>query len=620
MDFQKAETLNNRGFIQLQRERYADAYSFTGVRSQLGEPGWRRYISAPALNQLGGVLRKISATWIEHSKPKKVACSNKSSTDWGRFSTTVVPSWAQHFCSERVKLEAAIGYLQRAFDAVSKDVPFQYSFSAGSLGDALEQTGSLDKAEHFNQIAFRFADPKDTTQLASLTSTQAAIAERRGSHDQALSLYQKTLELAHNTPSILWQTYAALADVYSAKGDFQNADANYSKALSVIAANRADQLKSDYKITFLSNLIHFYQEYVTLLIQHGDSDRALGIADSSRASVLTEDLLGQSEPTHTSLISQLHKAATASHSVFLFYWLAPKQSYLWAITATECKAFPLPDQRQIDQEVASYRSLIEEQKRDPLAGSSPTGIRLFQELIGPVATFIPPGTRVVVVPDGALHNLNFETLLVSTPTPHYWIEDAIISVAPSLSILQAGKSVTPTERSLLLMGDPLTKGTGYPDLPEAAAEIAGIQRLFPATHSKVLTGGQAFVNAYFAAQPQKYSTIHFATHVDANAQSPLDSAIILSPQSDGFRLYARDVARTPLSADLVTISACHGAGASHAVWRGSCRVRLGLFSGASPKCGHQPLGRLRSVHRSTHAVLLQWCHGKSPIRASAPLR
>jgi len=160
-----------------------------------------------------------------------------------------------------------------------------------------------------------------------------------------------------------------------------------------------------------------------------------------------------------------------------------------------------------------------------------------------------------------LHNLNFETLLVSGPISHYWIEDATISVAPSLSILRTGKSANLTQRSLLLMGNPVTKGTGYPDLPEAAAEIAKIQRQYPTADSKVLTGSQAVVDAYFAAKPERYSTIHFATHVDANAQSPLDSAIILSPQSTGFRLYARDVAGTPLNADLVTISACHGAGA-----------------------------------------------------------
>jgi CHAT domain-containing protein len=212
--------------------------------------------------------------------------------------------------------------------------------------------------------------------------------------------------------------------------------------------------------------------------------------------------------------------------------------------------------------VNSYRALIEETKGDALSSPpSHAGLQLYQELIAPVTALIPPGGRVVVVPDGVLHNLNFETLLVPTPQPHYWIEDATISIAPSLSILRAGKSVTPTHRSLLLMGDPVTQGTGYSPLPQAALEIANIRRHFPASDSTVLTGANAVVDAYVSAQPHKFSTIHFATHVDANSQSPLDSAIILSPQANRFSLYARDVARTPLTADLVTISACRGAGA-----------------------------------------------------------
>jgi CHAT domain-containing protein len=109
------------------------------------------------------------------------------------------------------------------------------------------------------------------------------------------------------------------------------------------------------------------------------------------------------------------------------------------------------------------------------------------------------------------------------------------------------------------MGDPVTQGTGYPSLPEAKNEIAKIRARFP--DSKVFAGADAVPDAYFSAQPERFSTIHFATHVDANAQRPLDSAIILSSQSDGFRLYARDVAQRTLHADLVTISACRSAGA-----------------------------------------------------------
>jgi CHAT domain-containing protein len=205
--------------------------------------------------------------------------------------------------------------------------------------------------------------------------------------------------------------------------------------------------------------------------------------------------------------------------------------------------------------------LIQQEKRDPLAGRSVVGKRLYNTLIAPVAQFIPPGGRVVVVPDGALHNLNFETLIVDKPTPHYWIDDVTIAIAPSLGILQAGQETRSGLQSLLVIGDPITDGTGYQPLPEAALEIEQVQRHYPTAQTAVYTRDKATPGAYGSAGPQNFSTIHFATHVEANEQSPLDSAIILSPRQSAYKLYARDVAEMPLSANLVTISACRGAGA-----------------------------------------------------------
>jgi CHAT domain-containing protein len=168
---------------------------------------------------------------------------------------------------------------------------------------------------------------------------------------------------------------------------------------------------------------------------------------------------------------------------------------------------------------------------------------------------------VVLVPDGSLHSLNFETLLVRDPAPHYWIEDVTLSVAPSLGSLQGGRPSSARGRSLLLLGDPIMTGTGFDPLPDAANEIQQIRRCFPPAQTTVLTQAAAAPEAYRAAQPRRFSTIHFVTHADANEQSPLDSAIILSPHANQYRLYARDVAEIPLDADLVTISACRGAGA-----------------------------------------------------------
>ena len=43
---------------------------------------------------------------------------------------------------------------------------------------------------------------------------------------------------------------------------------------------------------------------------------------------------------------------------------------------------------------------------------------------------------MIIVPNGRLHDLNFETLVVTGATPHYWIEDVTIAIAPSLAVLK----------------------------------------------------------------------------------------------------------------------------------------------------------------------------------------
>jgi CHAT domain-containing protein len=113
--------------------------------------------------------------------------------------------------------------------------------------------------------------------------------------------------------------------------------------------------------------------------------------------------------------------------------------------------------------------------------------------------------------------------------------------------------------------------------------MESVARHFPAAGQRILAREQATPAAYLASSPEQFSTIHFVAHGTASRLSPLDSAIVLSRvtlskialskatpsptvpfesgvESDSFKLYARDIIRHPLRADLVTISACYGAG------------------------------------------------------------
>jgi CHAT domain-containing protein len=174
---------------------------------------------------------------------------------------------------------------------------------------------------------------------------------------------------------------------------------------------------------------------------------------------------------------------------------------------------------------------------------------------------VPKDGRVIVVPDGSLHAVNFETLPVGRDR-RYWIEEATIAVAPAVSLAGDVRSPASTaNRSLLVVGDPVDAGQGLGPLQYAAAEIDGIRGAFHKANVVVRRGNDASPQRFLDSAPGAFSTIHFAAHATTSALSPLDSSIELSPGPGGaFKLYARDIAQLTLRADLVTISACRSAG------------------------------------------------------------
>ena len=183
----------------------------------------------------------------------------------------------------------------------------------------------------------------------------------------------------------------------------------------------------------------------------------------------------------------------------------------------------------------------------------------------PAAAMIPKGSKVLIIPDGVLNGLNFETLLTPASNgSHYWIEDVTIRSANSIRTLGVDASSSPgSAKKLLLIGNPTTAGTGYDSLVNAFAEIRGIEKHFPADTRTVVTQSGAVPASYAENKPEEFSYIHFVAHGTASRLDPLDSAVILSPSPDNpenFKLYARDIMRDPLHARLVTISACYGSG------------------------------------------------------------
>jgi CHAT domain-containing protein len=427
--------------------------------------------------------------------------------------------------------------------------------------------GDLQQAELYNRQAREAQQQQTTNPLERLYPllNEARIAALRKQFGRAESEYRSIISSAQvqpgiRDPSITLEARSGLARLLAEEGHPAEAESQWKATLALIDSTRSEVSDVEHRLTYLSSLIRFYQDYVEFLSSQGRDTEAMLVAESSRARVLEEQLQGSDRPPPPVTLARLQVLARRSHAIFLSYWLAPRRSFLWVIRPVGLTTFALPGEARITQDVQRYRREIDD-LRDPLAVGSPAGRALYETLIAPAQSLIPEGARVAIAPDGALYNLNFDTIPIPKPRPHYWIEDVTVSVMPSMSAVMARTRFAEAQPpSLLLIGDPVSAEVGFPPLRHAKSEIEAIRKQFGSACKVVLTGSSAQPDAYAQSRPERFSFIHFTAHATANPRDPLDSAIILSPHGDDFKLYVRDVAHVPIHADLVTLSACRSAG------------------------------------------------------------
>jgi CHAT domain-containing protein/tetratricopeptide (TPR) repeat protein len=450
-------------------------------------------------------------------------------------------------------------YLQRAFE-VARDagISADATLWAVNLAVAHLASGDWDEAERYNEEAKRLRTATGSGNAVYYTYNTAEIARGRRQFDVASHLYDQVLGAQNIPPAVGWWAHTGLAKIALAKGDTSRASVHFEAVLNVIERTRSDLLKTDFKLSYLTQLISFYQAYIDVLLRQGLTERALEIADSSRGRVLAERQ-GVKAPARVGAAS-FRALARQTGSVFLSYWLTPAKAYVWVITGSGIRCVELPPASDIEAFVRAHRSAIANVLADPLKADDSAGARLYRLIVAPAVAGLPANTRIVIVPDGALHAVNFETLPVDGPRRHYWIEDAEIQIAPSLASLTTTKPALSAGRSLLLIGNPSPRAPEYPALGYAAAEMTEIAKHFETRAVTSYDGVKASPASYRGARPEQFSFIHFTAHATANIESPLDSAVILSGPDQTYKLYARDVAARPLAAELVTVSACRSAG------------------------------------------------------------
>ena len=470
---------------------------------------------------------------------------------------------------------AAQAYRQALGLARQIDSKEDIAYALEDLAQVSVETGKLDEASAYISQVTPMESAGGNLLSAHVMLTQGMLASARRKDQLAESLFRAVQNDATSQTTTRLGAGNELARLFERQGNSQEAERMYKATLTAFESARAQLKNEDSRLPFAANATGIYDDYIHLLVKEGRSDEALAAEDQSRAQTLAQGL-GVAVATTTLQPSALNprQIAQKAGATLLFYWLGEKQSYLWAITPAKITLIQLPAQAEIAARVERYRRALLDME-DPLEARNEDGQALYQLLVAPAAKLIQRNTPVMILADGALSQLNFETLLVPGSHPktgqlsdlgtalHYLLDDATLLSAPSLATLAAAKPARSASRNLLLLGNAVSPSPDYPSLPHFGFEMTQVERHFGVRHQTVFAGDTASPAAYLSSNPAQYSYIHFVAHAVASRTDPLDSAIILSrgkSSEDSFKLYARDIMQHPINARLVTISACYGSG------------------------------------------------------------
>jgi CHAT domain-containing protein/Tfp pilus assembly protein PilF len=527
------------GYAYTRAERYVEA-----IDAQ--EEGMRRYEKLGAVGRISAVAGNLAYTYALIGDDESAEELFKRAADAAEKSG-IADEWMRwlnqlgNMALGRGDYDAADRYYAKAFEIATKaQLDDAADISANRALVAIER-GRIADAESFNARARGLA-----SQIIG-----ARIEQARGQFGRAEQTLRAVAAKAaeERRSDKRWEAQARLANLYAVTGHYDLASTEFRSALETANEARAQVPDLGLKLSFFNLVAQIYDAYIDFLVDQNRIDEALAVTELSRAQSLEEGL-GVAKSAHAFDARAIAKQRNAT---ILCYWLGRTRAYVWVVTPSSIALHSLPASKSIEKELAAYRRDLRG-VNGTLQASGDRGRALYRMLVAPAGA-IEKDARVIVVADGKLHELNFETLVHGD---RYWIEDVTVSNASSLQLLAHRSNDRVRDQSLLLVGNAPTVDESYPHLQHAWAEMSAVRKQFASP--RMLSDRDATPLAYRDAEPSRFAYLHFVAHGVASRLRPLESAVILGRDRSGYKLLARDIVQQRLRARLVTISSCHGAG------------------------------------------------------------
>ena len=558
--FLEAAALEGLGVVATKNEHYDQSIDWDQAALQVARSVGAQQSIAQTLGNMAWCYRKLGQY---DSSLRLYQEAEEASKRTGAIGDQIywLASIANVYSEEYDSVQAE-PVLQQSLDlARRQDDKDTVAVCLNDLSEIALDTGRLELAQKYENEADEVERTgSNRAELLQSRLMRARINESERHWATAESGFRSVISDSSADSSQKWEAEAHLAKVYADASQTEKAEKEFRHSLDTIETVRSSVRNEELRLSFLSSPISFYGDYIDFLIARNRVREALQIAELSRARTLAEGLMPGTKVSFVPTDLRPQQIATRSHAIVLLYWIGDQHSYLWVVTPSQVSYFGLPSRAEIAPLVSAYRDAIAEGK-DVLSSDRDNGEKLYRMLVEPAQNLLSKASRVIVLPGETLYGLNFETLIVPRPRPHFWIEDVTLSTANSLALLSTtSKTNSQQEATLLLIGNPEPPSQDFPALGQGAAEVRAVSAHFPAARRELVLGARATPAAYANANPERFTYLHFVAHAIASRTQPLDSAAILSGPTSSYKLYAREIVAHPLRARLVTISACNGAG------------------------------------------------------------
>lgn len=429
----------------------------------------------------------------------------------------------------------------------------------GDFGAALEY------ADESKELALAGGGgPEDARTTAEIYLALADVKRQMNNCDEALSDYERALELYGRLPELtvsLYRIHKGRLFCFQQLGRDVDFAGELKTVMGLSEKYRATIREDSSRRAFFAHEQDVFDAAIGNAAASRDGRGAFALVEQSRARSLLDFVessrtIAEVETDFASVARPLSlaeiRARLPEQVQLVQYAVLPDRLLVWVVSKTRFDLIERPvGAAALEKMVDDYQASV--------VGRAPEVVvrRAAQELY---RTLIPAdldaGKQVCLIPDKSLHELAFASLV--SPSGKYLLEEFALFYAPSASVLVLAtenarrKELLKGER-LLSVGNPDFDREENPHLKDLqAAEVEA--RAIAADYSPALwlLGGEA-TKEEFLRRFTDAEVVHFAGHYVANRQSPGNSKLLFA----GGALRSSELGTYKLPrAKLIVLSAC----------------------------------------------------------------